>query len=262
MLYIKKANANLRVLFGEKHREITLSEIQSVYSRNVLSVNSDAKTRKGYGKGYLTGILYLAPSNISGFNTCPFASDGCKQACLFTAGRGAFYSVTRARVVKTLAYLLDSKRFFETIKESIKSLERKAKSLDMIPCVRLNGTSDIAFERISDIFQSFPGIQFYDYTAIPKRMDHGVSNYHLTFSLKEDNHETAWEVLRNGHNVSAVFSDDIPARYNHFPVIVGDSDDLRFLDQRGVIVALKAKGRAKKDQSGFVIRFNRSQMVA
>jgi hypothetical protein len=28
---------------------------------------------------------------------------------------------------------------------------------------------------------------------------------------------------------------------------------LRFLDPRGVVVALKAKGKAKKDTSGFVI---------
>lgn len=34
----------------------------------------------------------------------------------------------------------------------------------------------------------------------------------------------------------------------------GDRHDLRFLDPKGSIVCLKAKGQAKNDTSGFVIR--------
>ena len=37
-------------------------------------------------------------------------------------------------------------------------------------------------------------------------------------------------------------------------VIDGDTDDLRFLDPTNVVVGLKAKGDAKHDTSGFVIR--------
>ena len=36
-------------------------------------------------------------------------------------------------------------------------------------------------------------------------------------------------------------------------VINGDESDLRFLDPRGVIVGLKAKGKARKVQTSFVI---------
>jgi hypothetical protein len=35
-------------------------------------------------------------------------------------------------------------------------------------------------------------------------------------------------------------------------VFNGDESDLRFLDPQGVIVGLYAKGKAKKDTSGFV----------
>ena len=35
-------------------------------------------------------------------------------------------------------------------------------------------------------------------------------------------------------------------------VLEFDESDLRFLDPKGVIVGLYAKGRAKKDESGFV----------
>jgi hypothetical protein len=44
----------------------------------------------------------------------------------------------------------------------------------------------------------------------------------------------------------------MPATYNGLPVFNGDDSDLRFLDPKGVIVGLYAKGRARKDTSGFV----------
>jgi hypothetical protein len=35
--------------------------------------------------------------------------------------------------------------------------------------------------------------------------------------------------------------------------INGDENDLRFLDPKGVVVGLTAKGKAKSDTSGFVV---------
>ena len=68
----------------------------------LLSVDTNAKTVKGQRKGYMTGILYLAPSDQSGvMNTCPHATKGCRIACLYTAGRGAFDNVKQARINKT-----------------------------------------------------------------------------------------------------------------------------------------------------------------
>jgi hypothetical protein len=60
-----------------------------------------------------------------------------------------------------------------------------------------------------------------------------------------------------GVNVAAVYLDAEKALKNISDTIDGDSHDLRFLDgkhSRGKIVVLKAKGDAKKDFSGFVIR--------
>ena len=37
-----------------------------------------------------------------------------------------------------------------------------------------------------------------------------------------------------------------------FEVVNGDETDLRFLDKKGVVVGLIEKGRAKKDETGFV----------
>jgi hypothetical protein len=37
-------------------------------------------------------------------------------------------------------------------------------------------------------------------------------------------------------------------------VIDGDVDDVRWMDEQGVVVGLRAKGLAKKDDTGFVIK--------
>jgi len=253
-----KVNNDLRAQFGAKHIYITRQDIDSVYERNVLSVQADAKTSKGLSKGYLTGILYLAPASLSGLNMCPKSSRGCRAACLFSAGRGRFYSVNRARIVKTLAWHFNPNLFIETIKKSINSLLVKAKKPNLTPVVRLNGTSDILWERNTDIMQKFSGVQFYDYTKIVKRLNFDIpANYHLTFSLSESNETDARLALDKGYNVAAVFRNaNLPARDLDADVINGDATDLRFLDARGagrgVVVGLKAKGKAKADTTGFV----------
>ena len=251
---LQTANNNLSLLYPGKHKPIELNEIEKVYDRCVLGFNADAKTVKGLKQGYLTGIMYLAPANLSGINMCPKASEGCKAACLFSAGRGRFYAISRARIIKTLAFTFDKPRFTATIKKSIKSLLTKAKNKGLIPVCRLNGTSDILWELNTDIIQSYPDLQFYDYTKIAKRFIFPLpKNYHLTFSLSETNEDDARQVLANGHNVAAVFRTDVyPTEYLGNRVTSGDNTDLRFLDDKGTIIALKAKGKAKKDTSGFV----------
>lgn len=252
---IDNANLTLIKLYGTKHNKpITSDDIESVYPRNLLSIGVDSKTVKGEKFGYLTGILYLAPSKLSGVNLCVAASEGCIAACLFSAGRGRFYSVTRQRIVKTIAYLSDKPRFIESIKRSVAHLERKARRMGLNPVARLNGTSDIAWERTTDIVQSFPNVQFYDYTKIVARTRFDIpSNYHLTLSMSENNEKDALEALNRGVSVAVVFRDaNFPSQFLGHNVTSGDGTDLRFLDERGVFVALKAKGKAKSDTSGFV----------
>lgn len=246
---LARANTLLSRLFPQ-HRPITLAEVEAVYSRTVLTT-ANAKTAKGDKRGYLTGILYLSPARMSGLEVCAGRSAGCTAACLFTAGRGRFYSVTRARLVKTLALHLDTPRFIKAVARSIERIERQAARKNMIPVVRLNGTSDLPVEAWG-LFERFPGVQFYDYTKILARaLAPRASNYHLTFSLSENNKAEAYRALEAGVNVAAVFY-TLPAEFMERPVVSGDETDLRFLDAPGVVVGLTAKGRAKKDVSGFV----------
>lgn len=233
--------------------------------------HSSAKTEKGEAIGYLTGILYLAPHTLSGAgNVCPWAAS-CKTGCLNSAGKGAFSNVQRARIAKTRLFFADRDAFLETLYLDCKSLIAKAKRLGLQPCIRLNGTSDLAFHRLTvpsqgkTLMECFLDVPFYDYTkSVKKAVDNakGVhpQNYTVVFSRDSQANETeCHQVLAAGGNVAVVFRDTLPPTYWHRPVLNGDATDLRFLDRRaragryGYIVGLKAKGSAKRDTSGFVV---------
>jgi hypothetical protein len=234
------------------------------YTSRLLGIESDPKTIKGTSQGVLTGILYLAPARLSGWNTCAQASAGCIAACLNKAGRGGLFSnVQEARIAKTRVYYTDRDGFMAQLVAEIAALSRKATKRGLRAAVRLNGTSDIPWERIpvaghANIMAAFPDVTFYDYTKITKRALSWArgdmpTNYHLTFSRTESNHADALAVLAAGGNVAAVFRKALPEAWAGVSVINGDETDLRFTDPKGVVVGLKAKGPAKRDQSGFVL---------
>ena len=227
----------------------------------LLGIDTNSKTIKGQKKGYLTGIMYLAPADESGqMNVCANSSPACKADCLYTAGRGIFKNVKAARIKKTLLFKDNNSLFMEYLRRDIAGLVKKADKMNMIPCVRLNGTSDIPFEN-TGIMQEFPNIQFYDYTKDFKRMLKFLSavawpkNYYLTFSRSEINEAECNTILSMGGNVAVVFAKPaFPTSWNYNEVVNGDETDLRFLDKDNTIVGLKAKGFAKKDTtSGFVV---------
>jgi len=227
-----------------------------------LLTTSNTKIRKGEKSGYKTAGIHLAPHKLSGYNTCIAASKGCAFSCLNTAGMGAYSTVQAARIKKTKMFFEDRENFLVTLIKEIQSAIKKAKKLDMIPAFRLNLTSDIAWENVlinnQTIMEMFPEVNFYNYTKIFKRMlnflDGKLSpNDHLTFSRSESNDEHCKIILQRGGNVAMVFRNRLPKTYMGYDVIDGDADDLRFLDPKGVIVGLVAKGKGKKDDSGFII---------
>lgn len=234
--------------------------------KNILSVNADAKTVKGQKIGYMTGILYLAPHTISGHQTCPKATAGCKAACLYTAGRGIYTQIQNARIAKTKMFFENRDYFMECLVYSVEQLIKKAKKNKLIPAIRLNGTSDIAWEKIAvirdgvkyaSIYEAFKEIHGYDYSKISGRAKAlSLPNYHLTFSLSESNDAEAIRALSQGYNVAVVMNvtrtQAKPEKWGGYPVINGDETDVRFLDKTGHIIALSAKGAARKDTSGFV----------
>ena len=232
----------------------------------LLSTNN-AKTIKGEKLGYITYILYMAPftANSKGINVCSHASKGCAEACLVGSGFGGMYTnVMEGRKNKTEYFLSDRVGFLTQIKNEIAKVIKKNEGKAIVT-IRLNGTSDIPYEKFKifegkNIFEVYPDVQFYDYTKNYLRFDKVLpSNYHLTFSRSETNHDKAMELLGRGFNVAMVF-DKVPSEYKGYKVINGDEDDLRFLDDNNVIVGLRYKKMTGKGadntlafKSGFVI---------
>lgn len=222
---------------------------------------SSAKTVKGEKIGYLTGIVYLVPDK----KICAMAElAGCMIGCLNSAGRGAFNSVQLARQAKTDYFYNHQQAFLLSLAADIWTLSNKAKKLGLIPLIRPNGTSDILYENLPvvdglNIFQLFPTVQFYDYTKHPSRNLTGktTGNYDLTYSFSAITPKPiSIKGLTNKHNSRAavVFQkqSDIPSTFRTWPVVDGDNSDVRHIEPKNVVVALYAKGKAKKENNGFV----------
>ena len=229
--------------------------------KNLLSKGStNAKTSKNPETTY---ILYLAPytQNSKKINICPKASAGCAASCLFSAGRGAFSNVIQSRVNKTEYYLHDKEKFILQLASELVKINKKAATETNQTLIRLNGTSDLDFVYLLKKYANFDisnyrNLHFYDYTKIlgkvKKYIDH--KNYTLTFSRAENNELEAIQALEIGANVAAVFSGDLPKTYKGYTVVDGDKTDQEMIAFKGVILGLKAKGKARKDNSGFVIK--------
>ena len=255
---------------------------------NMKLLSQNPKTEKGVDVGVYTWILHLAPSWLSGYNTCPMASKGCACACLNCSGRGGIPDGTgtlqvsgmvegsplswnvdlnriqTARIRRTKRFFEDRSSFMGDLVNDIETGLRKATRDGMQPAFRPNGTSDLRYERVGavrngdrfgSIFEAFEGVQFYDYTKIPNRRNI-PANYHLTFSLSESNDTDAVRAIDSGMSVAvpvwAKKGEALPDTWGGYPAIDGDLTDVRFRDPKGVVVLLRAKGRP--DRSNRFIR--------
>jgi hypothetical protein len=236
---------------GQKHRKLL------TYSSTKIEHSNE------YGAKYLTAIMYLAPAMVSGRNVCAWKTAGCETVCLNTAGRGVMSTVQAARIGRTHHFQQDRVCFKVQLYKEITAHIRKALKLGRIPALRLNGTSDITWEKLpifSDMFQHFSGVVFYDYTKYPiKYRSELPSNYSLTYSRSErpGSDLEAVEWAQKGYTAAVVFDTKrgapLPATWQGLKVIDADVHDMRFLES-GTVAGLRAKGKARKDSSGFVVK--------
>jgi hypothetical protein len=234
---------------------------------NLLSAGTtNAKTSKNESETY---ILYLAPArqNSTGKSVCPHATEGCAESCLYTAGRGAFNNVQQARIRKTDLFFENRNLFLNMLILDLNKINDKARRENKIIFVRLNGTSDLDFDKILKLsfrpsLQDFSNLKFYDYTKDKVRArvqassmhPNWIDNYDVTYSRSEVSTDAELvSLLSEGVNVAVVFKKDLPEHYLGFPVLDGDLSDLRYNDPKGYVIGLKAKGKARKDTSGFVV---------
>jgi hypothetical protein len=251
-------------------------------SRLSLLTLDNPKVAKGGKKGEVTAVLHLLPHKEYGrlaalngdtvkrvTNLCPWAG-ACAASCLNTAGRGgipmATYNgrafannVQHGRYKRTRLYDTDPEAFRVQLERDMATVATWAESLGLTVSFRLNGTSDVHWEGV------FPGLAVpaaavrYDYTKDPRRGFAGtVDGVRYTYSL-DVNHTRealATRILAAGGNVAVVFNTKkgkpVPATWRGFPVVDGDETDLRHMDPPGHVVALRAKGKARNDRTGFV----------
>lgn len=220
------------------------------------------KAIKARSYGWMNAINYMAPASTAGVgNLCPWSTAPCRNLCLGPhSGRGVMTPVRASRAAKARMFMRDRPAFMRELEAGIVRARRAAARANLKLCIRLNGATDIAWERVAPhIFSNNTDIQFVDYTKSPARaLAHAQGklppNYHLTFSRSETNEAQCDMVLKEGGNVAVVFECK-PTSYRGARVIDGDQHDLRHLDPTAVVVALTPKGtRAKRDQSGFVVR--------
>jgi hypothetical protein len=249
-----------------------------------------AKAAKAAGFGYLNAIQYMAPADTANVgNLCPNASPQCKALCLGTySGQAAIVAdlehgtnpTRESRKGKARLFMGARKHYMNLVAREILAVERKAAREGLTPIIRLNGSTDIPFERVRfavdrrttaalakagrmqpglpvTLLELFSDLQFVDYTKSPQRLARKPANLDLTLSYSVTNDAACIDALANGHNVAMVFAGGLPDTFAGFPVIDGDLHDLRHLDPKGgFIVGLSPKGnKAKKDTSGFVVQW-------
>jgi hypothetical protein len=249
-------------------------------------------------RSWKTVVQYFAPGTAADIwlrkngksaavgDLCPHKTRGCfgleGENCIFSTGQLALPYAQLAMINRTLFYKAHPSEYLELLYHELQLWGRKAKEVKRKLALRLNGTSDIRWEKFfPQIFTDHPDITFYDYTKMHERLLPNVfgmpppampRNYTLTFSRSEANDPQVEQVLktRPDVNVAMVFETQpkigtsaakpLPPTAFGREVYDGDKHDLRFLDPRGVIVGLRAKGKLRREvkthKSLFVIYDN------
>lgn len=223
---------------------------------DLLSVDRDAKTKKGKALGWLTGILFLSPAKEADgiHEMCGGRTDQCTLGCLNRSGYAEVYpAIIEARIRKTLDYIADFGAFCDRLERDTSKLIVEAGNRGLKPAERPNGTSDQP-KLAREMARRFPSLQLYDYTKLARPWERLMDNYHLTYSYSGENLKHCMKALEHGVNVAVVFRGAKPAKWHGVRVIDGDQHDLRFLDPQGVIIGLREKGRRIRtlNTGGFV----------
>ena len=216
------------------------------------------KTEKEY-PDWINTLTYLYPNK----NLCKF-SDNCFNTCLKTSGR--LPMAKKAMIKRTKLLYQDNELFKKTLVNELKKAKKSASKKNKKLAYRPNGTSDRIEEVIYLLNHKDKDLMFdklYDYTKDFKRvLDYqGYKGYNLTFSYDGLNNLEAKFLLKNKiANVSVVMNtkreEQLPKTYNlngvDYPVLDGDKHDLRFTENKGYIIGLRAKGKAIKNKGTFV----------
>ena len=262
------------------HRQLAYEQIKKatnkqgvlIWGKLPKLITQNSKLDKGNIYDFLNLGVQLAPSYISNYNVCSNASIECGIKCINFTGLGSkhmlnknnIHMVLKARLIRTILYFEYKEQFKKRVIQEINLYKNKVKKLndnnindkEIKICIRLNVFSDIKWEKtFKEIFNIFKDIQFYDYTKVLNRNIKHLDNYHLTISRNEINKDVIKDIPNNKAYVFNVKRNDkLPLTYENKKVIDGDLHDLRFLDEKKIIVGLRYKGNVKAlNKNNFVI---------
>lgn len=231
-------------------------------------VNNSTKHEKAYKFKEMVYTIYFAPAKMSGYEVCPRRTEECTLLCLNESGRNKMdtkkNTINNSRIKKTKLFFEEREFLVRWIIDEIKNSKKKAENEGYRFSVRLNNTSDLNPETFyiddngtkRNLLQLFPDVQFYDYTKVGNRINlvEKYPNYDITFSYSGHNMDECKFMLENGCRVAMVFN-KVPDEYMGYKVIDGDQYDMRYLDDKNVIVGLKFKRvRNKLTENKFVIQ--------
>lgn len=216
------------------------------------SVSRTVKHKKSKKYGELTLALYLAPAKSSGYEVCPGRTSECTRLCLNESGMNSIVRndrgdmINRSRITKTRLFFEQKEFFMDWLIFEIESAKRKAARMTYTLSIRLNNTSDISPEEFTrngkNILEMYPDLQFYDYTKVASRIAlmQKYPNYDVTYSYTGLNLDECQKMLLNNIRVAVVFK-EVPKQWQGYPVVDGDTYDMRYKDDGAVVVGLKYK---------------------
>ena len=233
------------------------------------SVNLTTKHAKAYNYNEMTYSLYLSPAKMSGYEVCPMRTKECTELCLNESGMNRMNMrdemINEGRIKKTKLFFEEREFFMNWMVAEITTAKNKAEKLGYKFSIRLNNTSDISPEMFKlkingkekNLMELFPDVMFYDYTKVPSRhlLLNKYKNYDLTFSYSGENLDECHTMLEKGVRVAVVFKKELPKTFLGREVIDGDLYDMRYHDDKNVIVGLKYKVTRKRPDkdSKFVV---------
>jgi hypothetical protein len=237
--------------------------------------NGSAKAEHGLtdARPAATWMLYLLPSDASGvWNTCRYATPGCREACLAESGQMGMETrsgrketghIYRGRLARLLFLGQSPQSFLRILSHELSGLPRtKWAAKGFALGWRANGISDVPFETLAPwLFEDAKasGVTPYDYTAWPtSRRSRATSLVYIVDSVKETHTDAEIDAMARPVVVlDIVRGHAIPAVWRGRPTTDADRSDARWLDQDGTVRVLRYKhvascSKADAIASGFV----------
>lgn len=203
-------------------------------------------------------ILHLAPHRVAGIGSvCPWSTPGCRAECLYHAGRGSMVTVQTARVARTLFAYHHPAAFLHHLRHDLLGVIDRHTFDELPPLVRLNGTSDIAWELVAPIrevmgraYQRYGAPVFADYTKASRYDRASALPYRLVRSLWPDRYNAGDVALHWAQGDSVSIVSDYAALSDLPMVVDASASDEWILSDRPVVGVLEPLNGASSFDAG------------